>query len=1062
MSGIASGRAAFLEQAPQRRLEAVFVTPGRWLRIATTLSLVIGAVAMLIVHAELDRLISGAPSGARAFSYATAISPLAFGSMDAWTIWARGEWAPQIAGWIGAALVVDAVFIACYAILGFRVIRLAAGPATAARVLLWLLIAAEWCEALLIATLASGLTDPDGEGRATTAVAAAIASTAKWTLAVLVVVAIVRTDGRSADPLRRRIGRKLRQVGRGLWVHRLALLAVIALAALACVPSDDLFDQLPDIQRAWFDPASPAANLVHVSWAVLALAVAAFATFVLGRRRSRLIVETRARRLEHRIQKPGWAAALWGTPIVLLLAAAGFSTAVGGAEVAPWTSWTFWTLIGVGVVLLGFAVLAPRQEVPREGEVPGLARARAVVITGDVLAVAVVASGALGMVRSFTAPLAAAAAGSAGTAADDPVVWAVTLVCLLGAVGSPFLLRVGRRERVERPARWAFVDPFAVPRSDETVSVASVGTSLLLLTGVAGIAVALCWPTAVAQIGPAAIVLGGITAWVLAFGAFTLLAQSYRPIQPFGWLRFRANPVLTLGIVLPIVLGLVLPAIPASDGRADLHAVQVANAGVGKAVPTIAKRLADVVDAVESACAVTVGDGDDQRRVLPVYLVAAEGGGIRAAYWTTRVLSSLTGCPAASTLLSSGVSGGSIGLTLLATSPTADVATPEETPADAQALADARELAAGDTVGAAATGIVAGDLFATATGIRVPSYIAAAPAGDDEGGDGSDDPDWRWRDRAALVERSWEDILPRFGDQVALSAGNPRIGSLVLNSTDVFSACRVMLGLIDLEQSGGCQGSGTAADSRPLDSFVDEPAQCLTALHWSTYALLSARFPIVTPYGGFPTDAPCAGEVRGRPAHAQLVDGGMVENSGIGTLAELAPQVMGAFRDLNAARTGKADAPWVLPVVVYVSNKQGFDLQRELRTAASEAVTMTTRGVLTSSLVSDVSWLQRVTRASDDACSTEACHDALDDLRSTVPGGAVVVAPSSLPAVQPPLGWTLSDMTMAGLDAAFVDHCAPAPDQPLESGRSGRFGAFGRLSDLRALTHAPVCAEPLP
>mgnify|MGYP006338170497 CR=1 FL=1 len=36
-------------------------------------------------------------------------------------------------------------------------------------------------------------------------------------------------------------------------------------------------------------------------------------------------------------------------------------------------------------------------------------------------------------------------------------------------------------------------------------------------------------------------------------------------------------------------------------------------------------------------------------------------------------------------------------------------------------------------------------------------------------------------------------------------------------------------------------------------------ADCLASLDWSTAAMLSARFAIVTPTGGLPAEAPCDG-----------------------------------------------------------------------------------------------------------------------------------------------------------------------------------------------------------
>ena len=64
------------------------------------------------------------------------------------------------------------------------------------------------------------------------------------------------------------------------------------------------------------------------------------------------------------------------------------------------------------------------------------------------------------------------------------------------------------------------------------------------------------------------------------------------------------------------------------------------------------------------ACEVEVNG----QRVRPMIMVAAEGGGIRAAYWTVKGLAAIDsgtgGCGAHSTLFSGGASGGSVGLTV--------------------------------------------------------------------------------------------------------------------------------------------------------------------------------------------------------------------------------------------------------------------------------------------------------------------------------------------------------------------------------------------------------------
>ena len=81
---------------------------------------------------------------------------------------------------------------------------------------------------------------------------------------------------------------------------------------------------------------------------------------------------------------------------------------------------------------------------------------------------------------------------------------------------------------------------------------------------------------------------------------------------------------------------------------------------------------------------------------------------------------------------------------------------------------------------------------------------------------------------------------------------------------------------------------------------------CTPALSWATAALLSARFPTLTPAGRFPGGASSRGGAQPdcedpSPGPLQLVDGGYAERTGLGTLSDLAPELMGAVRRWNAA-----------------------------------------------------------------------------------------------------------------------------------------------------------------
>ena len=267
-------------------------------------------------------------------------------------------------------------------------------------------------------------------------------------------------------------------------------------------------------------------------------------------------------------------------------------------------------------------------------------------------------------------------------------------------------------------------------------------------------------------------------------------------------------------------------------------------------------------------------------QVRPVYLIAAEGGGIRAAYWTASALATLKGCAARSGFVASGISGGSVGLAVAST-----IEQGGERDDSGDAIADstwadeiveaARRTAGPDVVSTAVLGLAVGDMFAAGSGVRMPSYLPAEHGPDDEG--------LRWRDRAALVEALWERDAPGLGKPFS-SKISPLTGMLMLSSTDVVSKCRLLVdqapivpspsptpvpadatatsedvsdaaasGVQKNSQLGSCDVAGGLPSMLGFRELAatggsDATTKCLASLDWSTAAMLSARFAIVTPH----------------------------------------------------------------------------------------------------------------------------------------------------------------------------------------------------------------------
>jgi hypothetical protein len=141
-----------------------------------------------------------------------------------------------------------------------------------------------------------------------------------------------------------------------------------------------------------------------------------------------------------------------------------------------------------------------------------------------------------------------------------------------------------------------------------------------------------------------------------------LSAQLHVPAEAFRLLGFKRTPLVTVLAVI-VVLVMVL------SGKGTIHEMDR-----GSATEQLDSRntLAEAFQAWSTdpeGCKFTVVG----RRVRPMLLVAAEGGGIRAAYWTVRGLEAMgeKTCAGRSALFSAGASGGSVGLTVARFSGTA-------------------------------------------------------------------------------------------------------------------------------------------------------------------------------------------------------------------------------------------------------------------------------------------------------------------------------------------------------------------------------------------------------
>ena len=98
---------------------------------------------------------------------------------------------------------------------------------------------------------------------------------------------------------------------------------------------------------------------------------------------------------------------------------------------------------------------------------------------------------------------------------------------------------------------------------------------------------------------------------------------------------------------------------------------------------------------------------------------------------------------------------------------------------------------------------------------------------------------------------------------------------------------------------------------------------CPRDMRWATAAMLSARFPYVTPAGRLPHDVEGCESLP----DAQLIDGGYAESSGIGTLADVAPTVTELVRRHNADVAATGQGTLVVPFMIYLEDETRRDLE---------------------------------------------------------------------------------------------------------------------------------------
>jgi hypothetical protein len=288
-------------------------------------------------------------------------------------------------------------------------------------------------------------------------------------------------------------------------------------------------------------------------------------------------------------------------------------------------------------------------------------------------------------------------------------------------------------------------------------------------------------------------------------------------------------------------------------------------------------------------------------------------------------------------------------------------------------------------------------------------------------------------DRAEMLERTWESSWPdeTLGDPLdevdAVATSDKPLPLLLLNGTRVQDGCRVDISILSATAAAG--GSGAAlSDCLTVRQFRSGAVQspdwtfaatqdisaylCDSQLPLSTAALLSARFPWVSPSGRVP---PCDGK-KDILETMNVVDGGYFDTSAASTIVELWDHLRPEIERYN---TDPAHARCIVPVLVELDNHYASYTPRGVKKPWETGVPLDTL------------------QAARNAREANARQAAALAFGGPLPGnqravrldGADVVSslrrfeelrPAAHPGTEAPLGWTLSSASLDDLHDQLV------------------------------------------
>lgn len=1059
---------------PDRSARSAAPTQMRHLRAVWLLLLMAAvAVVVLVVMNEISKVVGDVAVGARTHSASAVFAP--FVGVNS-LLEAFGDWAayvaktlPALQSWLFVYVALDLIFISLYVLIAVglhersRTWRRVPGPAgdetspaaqppVPSPVHRWSVL---WCgipivgaidatedvfAILLIRHLPEG---PDGFASPSAwtwiaVVGMMLATWLKWGAVVVVVAAtIYKLLGlQSRTPVRWLTAFK---------IQRFSLVIVLLLAVFMVAPGGDIFDQVADVERSWISGIS----LIQAVFAVVCFGLLAAALWYLGGLRAvrsglaftgtTIRIGTTTRKEPNDDNGLVWVVRWLVIPAVLVLLAV--TLALFSSARVSWFALIGACTVPAAVVAANAVLLRLKVEptVHKRLIDPGVTPY--VWLIGDYLAVAVCWILGLSIVRSFTAlvildvdraaALIAVAIGAIVAVAVLPIAW-IRFGRQFRDARRPFdvppsvrevrstTLRDGISSTDEPPAvKRGWTDSSVDHKFDVTRS--SLRWTAFLAFPVAA-ATLILFPEIVARLGPVGTVALCLALITVGFIALAVVVQWREPLLLFRGLRLDTTPALTL-IAIAGLLGATV-----FDRSPDTHLTRSPDAAEAGPTPLSAWQGTPFAQSVQNwlddnqtqSCAIDVGRAGDGRaiRVMPLVLVGAAGGGIRAAWWTVNVLHTLADDPCGrhAVLAVSSVSGSSLGMALMLTS--------KDPIGDAARLGDAAPLSQ------AVDGLLTRDLFTGLTGINV-----AAPANDSD-----------YPDRAALLEQSWEQAVPSLSTPFPNPPENLRDPSTAiepkwqvpwrafLNTTSARTGCRVVISDVTTEPANAppanpnCDLSGDSSIPGSYNLFAAQP--CLAGMRTSTAALLSSRFPYILPSGL--VDSPDCAATTGRDVSDQLIDGGYAENSGLGTLGDLAGQYMPLVRDHNRRQLASSadQITVVVPIVISLDNSPQVTVTSAApHPPVAETLVPVMSGIRRgATLQNTAALLERTLNQTADwlPCTPiGACSGLAGEIEEAVvarfSARGVEAAPASAPRVAAPLGWAMSAASRAAMDTAVIE-----------------------------------------